>query len=92
MPELCNPNDLAFKRSNAKCHYCNHAEYFPDVCPECGSDAFKNSGTGTQKIEQYIKDIFPENNVERIDSDILVRKGEHIRLLEKFPTGVILIF
>ncbi len=70
-----------------KCHYCNHAEYFPDVCPECGSDAFKNSGTGTQKIEQYIKDIFPENNVERIDSDILVRKGEHIRLLEKFQRG-----
>ena len=70
-----------------KCHYCNHSEYFPDTCPECGSDAFKNSGTGTQKIEQYIKDIFPENNVERIDSDILVRKGEHIRLLEKFQKG-----
>lgn len=70
-----------------KCHYCNHAEYFPDVCSECGSDAFKNSGTGTQKIEQYIKELFPENNVERIDSDILVRKGEHIRLLEKFQRG-----
>ena len=70
-----------------KCHYCNHAEYFPDVCPECGSDAFKNSGTGTQKIEQYVKEIFPENNVERIDSDILVRKGEHVRLLEKFQRG-----
>lgn len=75
-----------------KCHYCNHAEYFPDVCPECGSDAFKNSGTGTQKIEQYIKELFPENNVERIDSDILVRKGEHIRLLEKFQRGDIDIF
>ena len=70
-----------------KCHYCNHAQYFPDVCPECGSDAFKNSGTGTQKIEQYIKELFPENTVERIDSDILVRKGEHIRLLEKFQRG-----
>lgn len=70
-----------------KCHYCNHVERFHDICPECGSDAFKNSGTGTQKIEQYIKDLFPENNVERIDSDILVRKGEHIRLLEKFQRG-----
>ena len=67
-----------------KCHYCNHAEYFPDFCPECGSDALKNSGTGTQKIEQYIKDIFPDNVIERIDSDILTRKGEHIRLLERF--------
>ena len=72
-----------------KCHYCNHAQYFPDFCPECGSDALKNSGTGTQKIEQYIKDLFPEHNIERIDSDILVRKGEHVRLLEKFQSGKI---
>jgi primosomal protein N' (replication factor Y) len=67
-----------------KCHYCNHVEYFPEFCPKCGSDALKNSGTGTQKIEQYIKDIFPDNIIERIDSDILTRKGEHIRLLERF--------
>ena len=70
-----------------KCHYCNHSEYFPDFCPECGSYALKNSGTGTKKIEQYIQDLFPDKNVERIDSDILVRKGEHIRLLEKFQKG-----
>ena len=72
------------KDQQLKCHYCNHVEYFPDFCPECGSDALKNSGTGTQKIEQYIMDLFPDNNIERIDSDILTRKGEHIRLLEKF--------
>ena len=70
-----------------KCHYCNHKEYFPDFCPSCGSDALRTSGTGTQKIEQYIKDLFTDKNIERIDSDILVRKGEHIRLLEKFQNG-----
>ena len=75
------------KDQRLKCHYCNHTEYFPDFCPECGSDALKNSGTGTQKIEQYIQDLFPDKNVERIDSDILVRKGEHIRLLDKFQKG-----
>ncbi len=72
-----------------KCHYCNHTEYFPDFCPSCGSDAFKNSGVGTQKIEQFIKELYPEHNVERIDSDILSRKGEHVRLLEKFQRGEI---
>lgn len=72
-----------------KCHYCNHVEKFPDTCPECGSDALKTSGTGTQKIEQYIKDLYPNQVVERIDSDILVRKGEHIRLLERFQKGEI---
>ena len=79
IPMIWHSNDNALK-----CHYCNHVEYFPDFCPECGSDALKTSGTGTQKIEQYIKDLFPNNVVERIDSDILVRKGEHVRLLEKF--------
>ena len=75
------------KDQRLKCHYCNQVEHFPDVCPECGSDALKNSGTGTQKIEQYVKELFPEHNVERVDSDVMVRKGEHIRLLERFQKG-----
>lgn len=75
------------KDNMLKCHYCNHVEYFPDVCPNCGFDGLKNSGTGTQKIEQYIKDLYPDYKVERIDSDVLVRKGEHIRLLERFQNG-----
>ena len=77
------------KDQRLKCHYCNHIEHFPEFCPECGSDALKNSGTGTQKIEQYVKDLFQDYTVERIDSDILVRKGEHIRLLERFQNGKI---
>ena len=70
-----------------KCHYCNHAEAFPDTCPECHSDALKTSGTGTQKIEMLIKELYPEYSIERVDSDVMVRKGEHIRLLERFQKG-----
>ena len=77
------------KDNMLKCHYCNHAEYFPDRCPNCGSEFLKNSGTGTQKIEQYIEEIFNGYNIARIDSDVLVRKGEHIRLLDKFQKGEI---
>ena len=83
-PNCAIPMIYHSKDNHLKCHYCNHIEYFPEFCPECGSDALRTSGTGTQKIEQYIKDIFPDRVIERIDSDILVRKGEHIRLLEKF--------
>ena len=83
-PDCAIPMIWHAKDNVLKCHYCNHVSYFPDFCPECGSDALKTSGTGTQKIEQYIKELFPENVVERIDSDILTKKGEHIRLLEKF--------
>ena len=83
-PNCAIPMIYHSKDNVLKCHYCNHVEYFPEFCPECGSDALRTSGTGTQKIEEYIKDLFPDHVVERIDSDILVRKGEHIRLLENF--------
>lgn len=75
------------KDQRLKCHYCNQVERFPDVCPECGSDALRNSGTGTQKIEQYVKELYPDYNVERVDSDVMMRKGEHVRLLERFQKG-----
>lgn len=75
------------KDNMLKCHYCNHAQYFPDTCPNCDAPTLKTSGTGTQKIEEYIKEIFPNHNIARIDSDVLVRKGEHIRLLDKFQKG-----
>ncbi len=72
-----------------KCHYCNHFEYFPDVCPNCGCDALKNSGTGTQKIEEYIEELFQGYKIARVDSDVMVKKGEHIRLLDSFQKGEI---
>ncbi len=72
-----------------KCHYCSYIESFPETCPECGSDALKISGSGTQKIEQLVKELYPQHTVARIDSDILTRKGEHVRLLEQFAAGEI---
>ncbi len=67
-----------------KCHYCNKIMHFPDTCPNCGSDALRNAGAGTQKIELLIKELYPQARVSRIDSDILVRKNAHIELLNKF--------
>jgi len=72
-----------------KCHYCNKEMSFPDFCPSCGSDALSNSGTGTQKIEILVKELFPNYRVERIDSDILTKKNAHIELLSKFQKGEI---
>ena len=72
-----------------KCHYCNKEMSFPDYCPQCGSDALSNSGSGTQKIEILVKELFPEYRVERIDSDILTKKNAHIELLNKFQNGEI---
>lgn len=72
-----------------KCHYCNKELSMPDYCPSCGSDALSNSGSGTQKIETLVKELFPDYRVERIDSDILTKKNAHIELLNKFQKGEI---
>lgn len=72
-----------------KCHYCGQESSFPDECPNCGSDAIKNSGMGTQKIEMLVKELYPEARVERIDSDILTKKNAHIELLNRFQKGEI---
>ena len=72
-----------------KCHYCSKEMSFPDYCPVCGSDALSNSGSGTQKIEVLVKELFPEYRIERIDSDILTKKNAHIELLNKFQKGEI---
>jgi hypothetical protein len=61
-----------------KCNYCSKEMSFPDFCPQCGSDALSNSGSGTQKIEILVKEIFPEYRVERIDSDILTKKNAQV--------------
>ncbi len=72
-----------------KCHYCNKEMSFPEFCPQCGSDALSTSGVGTQKIEVLIKELFPDAQVARIDSDILMKKNAHIELLAKFQKGEI---
>ncbi len=72
-----------------KCHYCNKEMTFPDYCPQCGSDALSTSGVGTQKIEVLIKELYPDANVARIDSDILTKKNAHIELLGRFQKGEI---
>lgn len=79
--------------ASLKCHYCNKTKSFPDSCPNCESGALRNSGTGTQKIEILIKELFGNEKfgarIERIDSDILTKKNAHIKLLEKFQNGEI---
>lgn len=75
--------------NSLKCHYCNRTKSFPEVCSHCGSDALRNSGSGSQKIEVLIKELFKDARVERIDSDILTKKNAHIELLDRFQKGEI---
>lgn len=67
-----------------KCHYCNHTQKMPDECPSCHSDALRNGGLGSQKVELLLKELYKDARIERIDSDVLTKKNLHIDILNRF--------
>ena len=72
---------------NVRCHYCGWAERQPRHCPECGSDALALLGSGTQRVEEEIAEVFPSARVLRMDLDTTSRKGAHRRILDAFGRG-----
>ncbi|MGD9761420.1 MAG: primosomal protein N' [Candidatus Izemoplasmatales bacterium] len=75
-----------------KCHYCNHEEKTPHQCTRCGSSELSFMGSGTQKIEKYLQEKFPNAKVFRMDNDTTRKKNSHEILLNKFAKeGDILI-
>ena len=52
-----------------KCHYCGYYIRPPDECPACLSTKLKLLGSGTQKIEEELRTIFPIARLRRMDSD-----------------------
>ena len=71
-------------KNKLKCHYCGHEESIVNKCPSCGSDKIRYFGTGTQKLEQEIKKIFPEASTIRMDVDTVTKKNSHEEILNKF--------
>ena len=63
------------------CHYCGHSEPAADTCPECGG-WMKHVGAGTQKVEEELRDLFPEAGILRMDADTTA--GGHEEILQTF--------
>ena len=60
------------------CHYCGHSEPAADTCPECGG-WMKHVGAGTQKVEEELRELFPEAGILRMDADTTAGGHEEIR-------------
>ncbi|MFR5875973.1 MAG: primosomal protein N' [Eubacterium sp.] len=69
------------------CHYCGYSKRLDNICPECGSDAVRYSGYGTQRIEDELSSLFPEARVLRMDADTTGAKFSHQKLLDSFANG-----
>lgn len=75
---------LHMDTKSMKCHYCGHEEAIPNICPSCQSKAIRYYGTGTQKVEQELKEILPEARIIRMDLDTTRKKGAHEKMLAQF--------
>jgi primosomal protein N' (replication factor Y) (superfamily II helicase) len=69
------------------CHYCNHREAVPRVCPACGKKYIYYVGEGTEQLEEMLKLLFPALRVARIDRDTTARRKVFEQSLADFSAG-----
>lgn len=83
--DTCDVPMVYHKQSDhLQCHYCEASKPIPTVCPSCGSRYIKFFGTGTEKVEEQLKELFPASRIVRLDQDTASRKYSGERILEQF--------
>lgn len=69
------------------CHYCGYTYRIPTECPCCGSTELKTRGFGTEKIEEQVREVFPEARVARMDLDTTRTRNAYERIITDFGAG-----
>ncbi len=69
------------------CHYCGYDIDMPKTCPECGSKYIAAFGTGTQKVEEAVKKMYPQARILRMDLDTTSKKDGYENILSAFANG-----
>jgi primosomal protein N' (replication factor Y) len=72
-----------------RCHYCDHSQPVASTCPQCGSDALRDLGFGTERLQEAVQMACPSARVGRFDADQTQRRGAHGRILASFGAGEI---
>ena len=73
------------KKSNLLlCHYCSYVEKNLNSCPVCGSLNISQGGTGTEKIEEQLEQIYPNISILRMDADTTIARDSQQKILDKF--------
>ncbi|PIZ56789.1 primosomal protein N' [bacterium (Candidatus Torokbacteria) CG_4_10_14_0_2_um_filter_35_8] len=66
------------------CHYCGLISKLPTVCPKCRSLNIKYFGSGTEKVEQEIRKVFPKAGVSRMDRDSTRLRRRYLEIYRNF--------
>ena len=69
------------------CHYCGFTYQVPTECPACGCRELQTKGYGTEKIEDQVRDIFPEAHIARMDLDTTRTRNAYERIISDFSSG-----
>ena len=84
----CSVSLTYHKRKNQLiCHYSGYSRKADTNCEKCGSEFLSEQGSGTQKIEEQLEELFPEAKVLRFDRDSTSKKGAHEKILDSFGAG-----
>jgi primosomal protein N' (replication factor Y) len=67
-----------------RCHYCGYHDPMVTQCPACGSRAVKTQGFGTEKIEDDLKIMLPQANIQRMDLDTTRAKNSYQQIISDF--------
>ncbi len=69
------------------CHYCGTVYPLVNTCMACGNHRFLQQNFGTERIEEYLEEIFPQAKVARMDIDSVRGKTAHDNLIQLFEQG-----
>lgn len=69
------------------CHYCGYTYTVPHQCPNCESTELLGRGYGTEKIEDRVRELFPEARIARMDLDTTRSAGAYQRIIGGFSSG-----
>jgi primosomal protein N' (replication factor Y) (superfamily II helicase) len=72
------------RRGRLICHWCCREKRRPEICPTCQNAGMHELGVGTERLEQVVKERFPEAIVARMDADTMAERGAHERVLGSF--------
>lgn len=86
---------MVYHRQSAKlqCHYCDAKKSVPKRCAKCNGESLAPVGLGTQRIEEVLKNYFPDVPVLRVDRDSTRKKNALTNLLDeinKQPKAILL--
>ena len=69
------------------CHYCGYTYPVPRQCPNCESTELLGRGYGTEKIEDRVRELFPEARIARMDLDTTRSRNAYSRIINDFSNG-----